>query len=244
MCSGRVDPVMVADAFVAGADGVLVGACKRGECHYSTGNLQAEAKLGLARRVLALAGVRPERLVMRWMSSAEGNKFAEYATAFQGEMAALGPLGTAGAGGAGDAGDAGEAPDAAETGEAAGGRRTDLALRLRAARKALGGRKLRWVAGKIVEFTEKGNLYGERFTAHEIGRLCDEIAADEFRLREILERIAAGPKSVRELASAMGVAPRVILRQVADLRRMGLAKVAAVEGRSPQWVAQEGTEYR
>jgi F420-non-reducing hydrogenase iron-sulfur subunit len=221
MCSGRVDPVMIVEAFIAGADGVLIGACKRGECHYSTGNLQAEAKLGLTRRILALAGLRPDRLVMRWMSSAEGNKFAEYVTAFQAEISQLGPVG-----------------------QAEKVQQADLALRLEAARKALAGRKLRWVEGKIVEFTEKGNLYGERFTAHEIGRLCDEIAADEFRLREILERITLRPHSVRDLAAAMGVAPRIILRQMADLKRMGLAGVTVVKGRSPQWAAEKGTEYR
>jgi len=212
---------MVVEALLAGADGVLVGACKRGECHYSTGNLQAEAKLGLTRRVLAAAGIRPERLVMRWMSSAEGNKFTEYVTAFQAEMSEVGRLGAAE--GIGDA---------------------DLALRLEAARKALAGRKLRWVAGNLAEFTEKGNLYGERFTAHEIGRLCDEIAIDEYRLREILERIGAAPQSVKQLAAAMGVAPGIILRQMADLKRMGLAGVTGIKERSPQWAADNSAEYK
>jgi coenzyme F420-reducing hydrogenase delta subunit len=221
MCSGRVDPVMVAEAFISGADGVLVGACKRGECHYSSGNLQAEVKMDLARKVLALAGVNPQRLAMRWMSSAEGNKFAEYVAAFQAEISQVGATGTG-------------------PGEKAG----DLDLRLNAALKALSGRKLRWVEGKIVEFMEKGNLDGERFTAHEVGRLCDEIAMDEYRLREILERLREGPKSVKQIAAIMGVAPRLVLRQMADLRRMGLALVAEVEGTTPLWTGVPGAEYK
>ena len=212
MCSGRVDPVMVMEAFIAGADGVLVGACKRGECHYSTGNLHAEAKLGLTRRVMAAAGLAGDRLAMRWMSSAEGNKFAEYVTAFQTDISRLGPLG-----------------QAEGLGEA------DLRVKLEAARKALAGPKLRWVVGKIVEFKEKGNLYGERFTDHEVGRLYDEIATDEYRLREMLERVRARPQSVRSLAAVMGVAPRILLRHMADLKRMGLAQVAGVDGTSPIW---------
>jgi F420-non-reducing hydrogenase iron-sulfur subunit len=212
---------MVMEAFIAGADGVFVGACRRGECHYSTGNLQAEAKLDLTRRVMAAAGLAADRVAMRWMSSAEGSKFAEYVETFQAEISLLGPLGEAEGLGAGD-----------------------LHLKLRAAAGALAGRKLRWVLGKVVEFKEKGNLYGERFTDHEVGRLYDEIAMDEYRLREILERAKAKPQSVKHLAQAMGVAPRILLRHMADLKRMGLARVAKVEGTSPVWAAESDAEYK
>jgi F420-non-reducing hydrogenase iron-sulfur subunit len=221
MCSGRVDPTMMMEAFVSGSDGVFVGACKRGECHYTSGNLHAERKIDLTRRLLAIAGIRPERLAMRMMSSAEGNKFAEYATAFQAEIGGLGPLG-----------------------QVEGIEGEDLELRLRACLKALGGRKLRWVMGKIVEFTEEGNLYGERFTEHEIGRLFDEIAMDEYHLREIIERLGDGPRSVKDLASVMGVPSKVLVRQMADLRRMGLADIDRIEGDTPLWaLPKSGVVY-
>jgi len=211
---------MVMEAFIAGADGVFVGACKRGECHYSTGNLHAEAKIGLTKKVLAFAGINPERLVMRWMSSAEGNKFAEYVTAFQAEVSRIGPIGKA------------ENIDS----EA-------LTIKLESAKRALGGRKLRWVVGKIVEFQEKGNLYGERFTSHEVGRLYDEIAMDEYRLREILARLGVRPHSVKHLASVMGVAPRSVVRQMADLKRMGLARVEKIEDTTPVWAVEGEAKY-
>ena len=210
---------MVIESFRAGADGVFVGACKRGECHYTSGNLHAEGKIDLTKRVLRMAGIDPERLRMRMMSSAEGNKFVEFATEFQKDISGLGPLG----GPEGIDGD-------------------DLAIKLKAAAGALGGRKLRWVTGKIVEFTEKGNLYGEKFTAHEIGRLFDEIAMDEFRLREILERLRAGPHSVKDLALKMGAAPKILVRQMADLKKMGFAEIHSVEGKSPMWALADNGE--
>jgi F420-non-reducing hydrogenase iron-sulfur subunit len=221
MCSGRVDPVMMMEAFVSGSDGVFVGACKKGECHYTSGNLHAERKIDLTRRILAMAGLNPGRLVMRMMSSAEGNKFAEYATAFQAEIGELGPLGKT----------EGITPG-------------DLKIKLQACLKALGGRKLRWVMGKIVEFTEEGNLYGERFTEHEIGRLYDEIAMDEYHLREILERLDSGPQSVKHLASVMAVPSKILVRQMADLKRMGLADIARIDGDTPLWaLASNGVAY-
>lgn len=221
MCSGRVDPVMVLDAFIEGSDGVFVGACKRGECHYSSGNLHAEGKMDLTRRLMRLAGIDTGRLVMRMMSSAEGNKFTEFATVFQAEISELGPLG-----------------------KSEGISAEDLPIKLEACRKALAGRKLRWVVGKVVEFKEKGNLYGEVFTEHEIARLLEETAMDEYRLREILERLKARPRSVKALASETGTPAKVLLRQMADLRKMGLARIEAVEGDSAVWaLAGNGKTY-
>jgi len=34
MCSGRIDPSFVLEAFRDGADGVLIGGCNPGDCHY------------------------------------------------------------------------------------------------------------------------------------------------------------------------------------------------------------------
>jgi coenzyme F420-reducing hydrogenase delta subunit len=221
MCSGRVDPVMILDAFISGSDGVFVGACKKGECHYSSGNLHAEGKIDLTRRLMGACGINPERLVMRMMSSAEGNKFAEYSAQFQKEIADLGPLGK---------------PEGLNSDE--------LKIKLEACRGALAGRKLRWVAGKIVEFKEQGNLYGEQFTDHEIKRLFEEIAMDELRIREILERLKMKPRTVKDLASEMDAPARIILRQMADLEKMGLAGIESVKGRTPVWaLAGNGKEY-
>ncbi len=42
MCSSRINPSFIFRAFQLGADGVLVGGCHPGDCHYNTGNLYAE----------------------------------------------------------------------------------------------------------------------------------------------------------------------------------------------------------
>ena len=38
MCSGRISPSMIFKAFQEGADGVFVGGCHIGDCHYDAGN--------------------------------------------------------------------------------------------------------------------------------------------------------------------------------------------------------------
>ena len=96
MCTGRVDLAFVLRAFEKGADGVIVGGCWLGECHYVTeGNYYALNMMHLARRLLDHAGVNPERLRIEWISAAEGVRFAEIMNDFAGQLRKLGPVGAA-----------------------------------------------------------------------------------------------------------------------------------------------------
>jgi len=95
MCTGRVDPALVADAFVNGADGVLVIGCYFGDCHYITGNFMAKHKIDMATEMLAYAGLNPTRLQFRNLSSAEGARFAQHNTEFVEQIKEIGPLGEA-----------------------------------------------------------------------------------------------------------------------------------------------------
>ncbi len=52
MCSSRINPSFIIRAFQLGADGVLVGGCHPGDCHYGTGNLYARRKLAVTRQIL------------------------------------------------------------------------------------------------------------------------------------------------------------------------------------------------
>ena len=94
MCTGRVDLAFVLRAFQKGADGVIVGGCWLGECHYVTeGNYYALNMMHLAKKLLEHAGVNPERLRIEWISSSEGVRFAEIMNDFTGKLRELGPLG-------------------------------------------------------------------------------------------------------------------------------------------------------
>jgi len=97
MCTGRVDLAFVLHAFQKGADGVIVGGCWLGECHYVTeGNYYALNMMHLAKRLVQHAGVNPERLRIEWISASEGVRFAEIMNDFAGTLRKLGPLGADG----------------------------------------------------------------------------------------------------------------------------------------------------
>ena len=91
MCSSRINPSFVIRAFQLGADGVLVGGCHPGDCHYGTGNLYARRKLAITKKLLEFAGMEPERFRVEWISASEGNKYAEVVESFTNELKALGP---------------------------------------------------------------------------------------------------------------------------------------------------------
>lgn len=93
MCSGRVDPQFVLEAFAKGADGVLIGGCHIGDCHYVEGNYKALRRVHLLRRVLRDMGIEDQRFRLEWISASEGEKVAMVVNEMVEEVRALGPLG-------------------------------------------------------------------------------------------------------------------------------------------------------
>jgi len=91
-CSGRVDPQHILWAFKQGADGVLVGGCHPGDCHYEDGNLKAQRRVAMLKRVLKALGVEDDRLRLEWISASEGRKFVEVINDFIERVRGLGPL--------------------------------------------------------------------------------------------------------------------------------------------------------
>jgi F420-non-reducing hydrogenase iron-sulfur subunit len=92
MCSSRVDPQHILFAFKEGADGVFIGGCHPGDCHYVEGNYKTLRRITLFRPMLQTLGIDPRRLRLEWISAAEGKKYAQTMDAFTEQIRALGPL--------------------------------------------------------------------------------------------------------------------------------------------------------
>jgi len=92
MCSGRVDPQFVFDAFAKGADAVLIGGCHPGDCHYQEGNYKALRRVHLLKRVLKEMGIEEDRFRLEWISASEGEKVRSVVNDMVAKVKALGPL--------------------------------------------------------------------------------------------------------------------------------------------------------
>jgi F420-non-reducing hydrogenase iron-sulfur subunit len=91
MCSGALDPVYVAKALLEGADGVLIGGCHPGDCHYQSGNYKARRRVAILNEILDQMGLEKERVWLRWISASEGQYFADTVTEMVAAIKDMGP---------------------------------------------------------------------------------------------------------------------------------------------------------
>lgn len=92
MCSGRVDPTFVLTAFAKGADGVIIGGCHPGDCHYLEGNYKALGRYYILSKMLEQFGIEKQRFQLHWISAAEAKRFVDVITKVTEEIRSLGPL--------------------------------------------------------------------------------------------------------------------------------------------------------
>jgi len=208
MCSGRVDPAFIFRAFSNGTDGVFVGGCWLGECHYITeGNYDALSMMHLSKKLLEQVGVNPERLRLEWVSASEGIRFAEVITDFTRKLKDLGPLGT-------------------EEGIDENG----LKLNLEAAKNLIPYIKLVERERLRVRFKTQEE-YNEFFTSDEVDRLFQELVADKLAISRIMLLLREKPLSTGEISEILGLSPSEVSRHLNTTARQGLVRFDASQKR-------------
>ncbi len=92
MCSGRVAPRFILEAFGMGADGVLILGCAPGDCHYKIGNIEALKRIPLLERILEKKGIKSDRMRYNSVSAGDGEKYARISGEMVETLRGLGPL--------------------------------------------------------------------------------------------------------------------------------------------------------
>ncbi len=92
MCSGRLDPEFVLAALRGGADGVLIGGCHPGDCHYREGNYKALRRFRLLQRYLEQMGIERDRVRLEWIAASEGDRVQKITNEMVARLRELGPL--------------------------------------------------------------------------------------------------------------------------------------------------------
>lgn len=91
MCTGAVDTIYVLKALIEGADGVFIGGCHPGDCHYQNGNFKVRRRMSILQRILKGFGYEENRVWLRWISASEGKLFADTMTNMVEELKQMGP---------------------------------------------------------------------------------------------------------------------------------------------------------
>lgn len=213
-CSGKIELVNLVEPFLNGADGIFTSGCSLGKCHFKSGNMQAESKIILGKKILLHSEINPERLAFYNLSPNGDEKFKNALKGFIKNTKSIGPLGSF------------EKlnPEL-------------LQLKLQAALRAAQGRKLSWIISRRYQFMEKGNRYGEIFTSHEMNRMLEDVAMDECLLQQILLLLQEEPQSAVAIGQKLGIPPPQALLHLTDLKRMGRAEISESRDNTPLWRA-------
>ncbi len=208
MCTGRVDLSFVLRAFHGRADGVIIGGCWPGECHYVTeGNYDALANVYLSKRLLTHIGVSPERLRIEWIAASEGNRFAEIMSDFTRKVTALGPLGK---------------PEGIDD--------ADLRLRLEAVNQLIPYLKL--VEREKFRIPIKSEeAYETFYTSDEMNRVFDSVIAEKLAVSQILLCLKTGAMSTADISARLGLSSSEVAKHMRSSSSRGLVRYDQEQGK-------------
>lgn len=208
MCTGRIDLAHLFRSFSNGSDGVLIGGCRLNECNYITqGNFHALNMVLLCHKIMAYIGLNPERLRIEFMSSGEGNLFAEVVDDFVKEVKELGPLGQ------------GEELD-----------ENRLKLNLKAITKLIPYIRLVEIERLRGHF-DTLQAYKEFYASEEFDRLFHELVAEKLAISQIVLLLQEKPLSTGEISEILGLTPSEISKHLNSSARQGLIRYEESEKR-------------
>ena len=201
MCTGRVDLAFVLRAFSKGADGVFIGGCWPGECHYVTeGNFDVLKNVHIAKKLMAQIGINPERLRLEWISASEGMRYAEVMNDFGKKLKELGPLG-----------------------KGEGIKEDALKLKLEAVSKLVPYIKLverERLRGRFGTEEE----YTEFFASDEMKKVFKDLIGDKLATSLITMLLREKPHSTGEIAETLDMKPSEVSRHLKNSTMHGLVR--------------------
>ena len=201
MCTGRVDLAFVLRALLKGADGVIIGGCWPGECHYVTeGNYDALANMHLCKKLLQHIGLSPDRVKLEWIAASEGSRFAEVMSEFAERLRDFGPLG--------------HEEEIDEDG---------VRLRLKALNQLVPYLKL-VEREKLRAPTKSEEAYNEFYNSDEVNKLFNDVIADKLAISQILLILKEKPRSTGEISELLGLNPSEVSKHMNSSSRQGFVR--------------------
>jgi len=208
MCSGRVDISFILKAFLLGIDGVFVGGCELGGCHYSThGNFHAFIMGTVCKKIMELIGLNPVRLRMEWLSAGEGVKFSEIMNDFGKEIRNAGPIGVS-----------------------EGMEDKELQFKLKTILNLVPYIRL-VIAEKMRVPVQSEEEYRKYFNSEDFKKIFDEMIADKIIIEEIVSLLKEGPKSSAEIANALKLSPADASKYIKISSKLGVLNYDSMTGK-------------
>ena len=212
MCSGRIDPKFIFEALRVGADGIFIGGCHLGDCHYLEGNYEAVKKFEMVQKFLKLIDF-DNRVKLEWVSASEGARYAAVIKLFTGHIKDLGPSPAGG-----------DIPD------------ENILDKLKAMEEAAGGDRMRALVGRERKITEQENVYGEKVPLDKFNEIFDSAIIEEYNRNRILIALEKDTRSVKDLAAELDIDPSIVLEHMIILKTRGLVDFGELIGITPMFI--------
>jgi NADH-quinone oxidoreductase subunit E len=212
MCSGRIDPKFIFEALRVGADGVYIGGCHLGDCHYLEGNYEAVKKIDMVKKFLKLINF-DNRIRLEWVSASEGARYAAVIKEFTAHIKSLGPSPAGG-----------DNPD------------EEILDKLKALEEAAGGDRMRALVGRERKITEQENVYGEKVPLEKFNEIFDSAIIEEYNRHRILIALEKESRSVKDLAAELEIDPSIVLEHMIILKTRGQVDFGELIGITPMFI--------
>jgi F420-non-reducing hydrogenase iron-sulfur subunit len=170
-----------------------------GECHYRTGNYEAISKIHLITHIIKDLKINPNRLSLEWVSAAEGPRFVSLITRFTHRIKELGPLGSS------------ESLDPEH-----------LRVRLKAAKMALEGKRLRMIIARQAKYRKQGDTYRDIPPGHKLHMEFEKTLADESATSGILLYLQERARPVDELSKLLNLSTENVINYFKKLKKKRL----------------------
>jgi len=212
MCTGRVDPCQLIEAFLNGCAGVMLVGCRKGECRYENGNYHAEMRISWVRKALHRIGIIPDRLDCNWIGAEDEQAFRNVAEVFNTKVKSLGRLG-----------------------EAEGLETRELESRLKALREVFSGERMRWLIGRHFDLSGRTDVFGNPVSSSSFEKEVMDVFHSEYERGRILVASDDAARSVVEIAKMTAINPDLVMREVIALKRQGKLSFEGIVEGVPQY---------
>ena len=158
----------------------------------------------MTRRLLDLAGIGKDRLHLEWLSSAEAQRFAEVAADVTNSIKALGKLDI-----------------------------RALKMEINASEMTVNSEGIRWLVGKEVIITTRGDVYGRVWDTEKYEQFLDSELEREYHNNLIILAINDGFTSVRDISNRIDLDLLRVSYLLADLERTNKVEFLGMNDRIP-----------
>jgi len=162
----------------------------------------------MTRRLLDLSGIGKERLHLEWLSSAEAQRFTEIAKKTVESVKEIGRLDH----------------DA-------------LSMKLDAVELTVNAEPVRWLVGKELSITTKGDVYGRSWDVEKYEKILNGAVEREYHNNLIILALKGGFRSVREISKKTGLEVLRISYLLADLEKVGRVEFVGMTESMPAFAA-------